>query len=51
MYAANFRQMAASYPQVLAAQRSLIQLEDDYVGQLITAWRAAVEMEGLLTKN
>ena len=48
MYTSNFRNMAVAYPQVLAAQRSLIQLEDDYVAQLITAWQASVEIDGLL---
>ena len=48
LYTGNFRQMAVAYPRVLAAQRSLIQLEDEYVAQLISAWRAAVEIDGLL---
>jgi cobalt-zinc-cadmium efflux system outer membrane protein len=50
LYANNFRQMAVSYPQVLAAQRNLIQLEDDYITQLIAAWQAAVEIDGLLVE-
>lgn len=49
MYSGNFRQMAAAYPQVLTAQRNLIQLQDDYIAQLISAWTAAVEIDGLLT--
>jgi len=48
MYTGNFRQMAVSYPQVLSAQRSYIQLQDDYVVQLTAAWRAALEIDGLL---
>ena len=51
MYASNFRNMAVAYPQVLAAQRSLIQLEDDYIAQLITAWLAATEIDGLLVRD
>ena len=49
MYTGNFRNMAVAYPLVLSTQRSLIQLEEDYIGQLMTAWRAAAEIEGLLT--
>jgi cobalt-zinc-cadmium efflux system outer membrane protein len=49
MYTSSFRQMAVAYPQVLSTQRSLIQLQDDYVAHLINAWRAAMEIEGLLT--
>jgi len=50
MYTGNFRQMAVAYPQVLAAQRTFIQLEDDYVAQLTAAWRAALEIDGLLVE-
>ena len=49
MYTGNFRQMAVAYPQVLASQRSLIQLENDYVAQLVAAWRAFIEIDALLT--
>ena len=48
MYAGNFANMAAPYPQVLATQRNLFQLQEDYVAALMTAWRSAVEIEGLL---
>lgn len=51
MYTGNFRQMSAAYPLVLNAQRSLIQLQDDYIAQLVAAWRAAVEIEGLLSSQ
>ncbi len=44
----NFQLMAAPYPEVLTAQRSLFQLQDDYIGALAGAWRAAVEIQGLL---
>ncbi len=48
MYAGNFANMAAPYPQVLATQRDLFQLQEEYVAALMTAWRSAVEIEGLL---
>ena len=48
LYRANFRQMSAPYTQILSAERSLIQIEDDYVAQLIVAWQSVAEIEGLL---
>lgn len=48
MYVGNFTNMAAPYPQVLSTQRNLFQLQEDYVTALMTAWRSAVEIEGLL---
>jgi cobalt-zinc-cadmium efflux system outer membrane protein len=48
LYRANFRQMSAPYTQILAAERSLIQIEDDYVAQLMVAWQSVAEIEGLL---
>jgi cobalt-zinc-cadmium efflux system outer membrane protein len=51
MYQGNFREMAASYPKVLLAQRSLVQMEEEYVAQLLAAWRAQVEIESLLVSK
>jgi outer membrane protein, heavy metal efflux system len=51
MYSGNFRQMAAAYPQVLNAQRNLVQLQDEYIAELISAWAAAMEIEGMLVKS
>ena len=48
LYLNSFRQMAAAYPQVLISQRSLFQLQDDYVNSLINAWQRSVEIQGLL---
>ncbi len=48
MYRGNFRQMAAAYPKVLLAQRSLIQMEEEYIAQLTAAWQARVEIDSLL---
>ena len=50
MYQGNFRQMAAAYPKVLMAQRNLIQMEEEYIYQLVTAWRAQIEMDSLLVE-
>jgi len=48
MYVGNFANMAAPYAQVLATQRNLFQLQEEYVAALMTAWRSDVEIEGLL---
>ena len=48
MYVSNFANMAAPYPQVLATQRNLFQLQEEYATALMAAWRSAVEIEGLL---
>ncbi len=48
MYASNFAEMAAPYERVLASQRNLIQLEEAHAEALMSAWRGAVEIQGLL---
>ena len=48
MYTGNFRQMSAAYPKILASQRNLIQLQDEYLSSLLGAWESAVEIDGLL---
>jgi len=48
MYLQRYRQMAAAYPQVLIAQRTLFQAQVAYIAALTTLWRAAVEIRGLL---
>ena len=47
MYLSNFGNMAAPYTQALLTQRNLFQLEEEYASALMTAWRGAVEIEGL----
>jgi outer membrane protein, heavy metal efflux system len=47
-YLRNFRGMAAAYPQVLIAQRTLFQVRADYVGALVSAWENAVLLRGYL---
>lgn len=48
MYSTQHSQMMATYPQVLIAQRTLFQLEEDYARTLARAWEAAVEIQNLL---
>ena len=48
LYMTRFRQMAASYPQALIAQRTLFQARADYIGALIDVWQNAVQIEGFL---
>jgi len=48
MYLIRFRQMAAAYPQALIAQRTLLELQEEYSNTLATAWAKAIEIRGLL---
>ncbi|MCA1614037.1 MAG: TolC family protein [Acidobacteria bacterium] len=48
MYLSNFRQMAASYPQVLIAQRTLFQVEVEYARALVDLRRSAVGLRGFM---
>jgi cobalt-zinc-cadmium efflux system outer membrane protein len=48
MYLSNFRQMAASYPQVLIAQRTLFQVEVEYARSLVELRRSAVGLRGFM---
>jgi cobalt-zinc-cadmium efflux system outer membrane protein len=48
LYRNSFQQMAAAYPQVLIAQRILLQLQRDYIHELVSVWKSAVEIEGML---
>ena len=48
LYLTRFRQMAAAYPQVLIAQRTLIQVRADYIRALVEAWQNAVQIQGFL---
>jgi len=51
LYLQKYRQMAAAYPQVLVAQRTLFQLREDYLHTLVELWRAAIEIKGYLRVN
>jgi cobalt-zinc-cadmium efflux system outer membrane protein len=46
LYQTNYQKMAAAYPQVLISQRTLFQLEGDYIQALESAWESALEIRG-----
>ena len=45
LYRASYQNMAAAYPQVLIAQRTLFQLQVDYIQALETAWQSALQIQ------
>ena len=51
MYLSSFRQMAAAYPQVLIAQRTLFQVEVEYARALIQLRQTAVGLRGFLLED
>ncbi|HEY2961076.1 MAG TPA: TolC family protein, partial [Pyrinomonadaceae bacterium] len=50
-YLTSFRQMAAAYPQVLIAQRTLFQVEVDYAKALIELRERAIGLRGFLLEG
>jgi outer membrane protein, heavy metal efflux system len=46
LYQTNYQHMAAAYPQALISQRTLFQLEVDYVQALQNAWQSAIAIRG-----
>ena len=46
LYQKNYRNMAAAYPQALISQRTLFQLQVDYVQALQSAWQGALGIRG-----
>jgi cobalt-zinc-cadmium efflux system outer membrane protein len=48
LYLSRYREMAAAYPQVLVAQRTLFEMSNEYLENLNEAWRAALQLQGLL---
>ena len=48
LYLQKYHEGAAAYPQVLIAQRTLFQLETNYIARLENAWINAVALQGLL---
>lgn len=48
MHLATYRTMATPYPQVLMAQRQLVETTEHYVDALDRAWQAAVRIQGLV---
>lgn len=48
LYLSRYREMAAAYPQVLVAQRTLLEMSNEYLESLTEAWRAALRLQGFL---
>jgi len=48
LYLARFREMTASYPQVLIAQRTLFQSRADYIEALVNLRQSLVLIQGML---
>ena len=48
LYSKNYSGMAASYPQVLIAQRTLFQLQAEYITALDNLWANATALQGFL---
>src|SRR5229473_3497348 len=46
LYQTNYQKMAAAYPQVLISQRTLFQLEADYIQALENAWQNSLLIRG-----
>ncbi len=46
LYQTNYQNMAAAYPQALISQRTLFQLEADYIQALENAWQSSVMIRG-----
>lgn len=46
LYQANYQRMAGAFPQVLISQRTLFQLEADYVQALDNTWQSALLIRG-----
>ena len=51
LYLARYGAMAAAYPQVLVAQRTLFQVTDEYINAAETAWNASLQLQGLLIEG
>jgi cobalt-zinc-cadmium efflux system outer membrane protein len=48
LYLARYREMAAAYPQVLIAQRTLLELSSRYLERLEEAWETSLQIQGFL---
>ena len=46
LYQTNYQRMAGAYPQVLISQRTLFQLEAEYVQALENSWQSALSIRG-----
>ncbi len=48
LYLTSFRQMAAAYPQVLIAQRTMFQVREEYIRALARLHQNAIRLQGFL---
>ena len=48
LYSKNYSGMAVAYPQVLIAQRTLFQLQTDYITALDNLWASSIALKGFL---
>jgi cobalt-zinc-cadmium efflux system outer membrane protein len=48
LYLSRYREMAAAYPQVLVAQRTLFEMAREYLQHLEEGWRSALRLQGFL---
>ncbi len=48
LYLAGFKQMAAAYPQMLIAQRTLFQAQDTYIDALVEVRQSAIQIQCFL---
>ncbi len=48
LYLSRYRAAASAYPQVLISQRTLFQMNTEYLDSLEHAWRAALRLQGFL---
>ena len=48
LYVKSYGGMAAAYPQVLISQRTLFQLQTDYIAALETLWGNSIALKGFL---
>ena len=48
LYLQRYREGAAAYPQVLIAQRTLFDLQTNYISALESVWMNAITLQGLL---
>jgi cobalt-zinc-cadmium efflux system outer membrane protein len=46
LYQTSYQRMAGAYPQVLISQRTLFQLEAEYVQALENAWQSSLVIRG-----
>lgn len=51
LYSKNYSGMAAAYPQVLIAQRTLFQLQADYITALDNLWASSIVLKGFLLND